>query len=287
MTGNSNRSQLTKMAAFVAFLILITVTGAIYYFFFKPEVDSVAQNAPLNSKIVTIEEKIELVSEINAPSGIAYDDEHERFLVITDDYRFFVLNADLNEVLFESTFQDGVEKEGITYLGDDQAVILAENGTVVFMEDKGDNNWVEGTRTSFTPSGPLGSAAYDPLNQHIYTANKKGEKLIYKLDRQGNLIESFPLHLSEQITANRAYHLTTDYTVAGMTYRDGHLYLFSEAYSTIFKLDVASKEVKEVFGVQNMLESAGITAKDHNTFYLIGDAEYYLPRPPIYQVKLE
>jgi len=75
MTSNRKRSQLTKIAAFVTLLI---VTAAIYYLFFKPEVDSVAQNAPLNSKIVTIQQKIELPSEINAPSGIAYDDEHER-----------------------------------------------------------------------------------------------------------------------------------------------------------------------------------------------------------------
>lgn len=166
-------------------------------------------------------------------------------------------------------------------------MILAENGTLVFMEDQGDNNWVEQNRTSFTPSGMLGSAAYDAQNQHIYTANKKGEKVIYKLDRQGNLIEQFPLDLAEQITANRAFDLTNDYTIAGMTYRDGQLYLFSEAYSTIFKLDVASKDVTELFGVQDMLESSGITAKDDNTFYVIGDSEFYLPRPPIYLVRLD
>lgn len=282
MRGKKNRAQLTKIAAFV---VLLIVTGAIYYLFLKPEVDSVAQNAPLNSKTVMIEQEIELLSEINAPSGIAYDDEHERFLLITDDFHFFVLNAGLNEVLFESRFQDGLEKEGITYLGDHQAVILAEDGTLVFMADRGDNNWVEQKRTSFTPSGTLGSAAYDALNQHIYTANKTGQKLIYKLDRQGNLIEHFPLHLAEQITANRAFDLTIDYTIAGMTYHNGHLYLFSEAYSTIFKLDVVSKDVTELFGVQDMLESSGITAKDKHTFYVIGDAELYLPRPSIYLVR--
>ena len=284
MTSNSNRTQFSKIAAFVALLIVVV---AIYYFFFKPEVDSVAQNGPLNAQIVTIEQKIELLSEINAPSGLAYDDEHERFLLITDDFHFFVLNAGLNEVLFESRFQDGLEKEGITYLGDHQAVILAEDGTLVFMADRGNNNWVEQNRSSFTPSGTLGSAAYDAQNQHIYTANKTGEKFIYTLDRQGNLIEQFPLRLAEHITANRAYNLTNDYTIAGMTYHNGQLYLFSEAYSTIFKLDIASKEVTEVFGVQNMLESSGITAKDEHTFYIIGDAELYLPRPSIYVVRLE
>ena len=146
---------------------------------------------------------------------------------------------------------------------------------------------MEQKRTSVTPSCTLGSAAYDADSQHINTANKTGEKLIYKLDRQGNLNERFPLHLAEQITANRAFDLTNDYTIAGMTYRDGQLYLFSEAYSTIFKLDIANKEVTDVFGVQNMLESSGITAKDGHTFYVIGDAEFYLPRPSIYLVRLE
>lgn len=277
----------SRFTQIVVFITLLVVTSAIYYLFFKVEVDSVAQNAPLNSKLVSVEQKIDLIEGINAPSGIAYDEQHERFLVITDDYHFFVLNTELNEILFQHKFQDRIEKEGITYLGDHQAVILAENGTLVFMEDSGDNNWRERERVSFTPSGMLGSAAYDSVNQHIYTANKRGEKLIYKLDREGNLIERFPLHIAEPITANRAYDLTNDYTIAGMTYRDGQLYLFSEAYSTVFQLDVGSQEVTEVFGVQNMLESAGITAKDEHTFYVIGDAEYYLPRPPIYVVKLK
>jgi uncharacterized protein YjiK len=281
-------TQTTKFVATSLLIALLMVAGGLYYLFLMPEVDSVAQNAPLDSKIVSIEQQIELESQITAPSGIAYDYDHQQFLVITDNSEFFVLKEDLSEVRFKSTLQDRLEKEGITYIGDNQAVLLSEDGTVLFMQESEEHKWVESRRQAkhFAPSGPLGSAAYDRVNQHIYTANKRGEKVIYQLDREGKLIDSFPLRLSDQLTAQQAYDLTTDYTVAGMTYSDGYLYLLSEAYSTIFKLNVETREVDELFGVNEMLESAGITAKDQHTFYVIGDAEAYLPKPPIYQVRL-
>jgi hypothetical protein len=70
-----------------------------------------------------------------------------------------------------------------------------------------------------------------------------------------------------------------------MTFGNNHLYIFSEAYSTIFKFNPESKRVVAVYGVNDIHESAGITLKE-GVAYLVGDFESYLPAPSFYKVDI-
>ena len=82
----------------------------------------------------------------------------------------------------------------------------------------------------------LGSLAYDPVNERLYSAGKEGKKIIYKINRDGKLLRSIEFSVGD-ISAKREFDIAKDYTIAGMAFGNQHLYIFSEAYSTIFKFN--------------------------------------------------
>jgi uncharacterized protein YjiK len=275
------------------FVILLTGGGLIYLLFFQQEVDSVALNGPLEVKIISLNMQLPLQEQIQLAAGIAYDNDNGRFFISTDEPHtlftkheayIYVLNTNLNKI--ETTIKlipDG-DLEGITYIGENTIAVASELGTLLYLHDEGGNKFVEQKRVSIFSDGQdhkLGSLAYDTSNQHLYTAEKEGKKTIYKLNREGTLLDSFEPQLADHIISKRAYSLDTDYTIAGMTYADGYLYIFSEAYSTIFKFRITTQKVEEVIGVDQLPEAAGITVKD-NQFYFVGDFEDYLPAPQIH-----
>lgn len=87
------------------------------------------------------------------------------------------------------------------------------------------------------------------------------------------------------IAVKRKFNMNKDYTIAGMTYGNQHLYIFSEAYSTIFTYNPETKQLATVYGVKDIHESAGITLKE-GVAYLVGDFEDYLPAPNFYKVNI-
>jgi uncharacterized protein YjiK len=226
-------------------------------------------------------------------ADIAYDDVNDRFFITTDQPHsfiesskayFFVLNHQLDTIEFEIEMQADGDLEGVAAMDGNTAVVVSEPGTLIYLVDEGDDQFIVEKSVSIFNDGKshkLGSLAYDNDQQHLYTAEKEGEKTIYKLDADGNLLESFELEPADHIPASRAYSLASDYTIAGMTYADGYLYIFSEAYSTIFKFNIETRKIEEVFGVDQLPESSGITLKQ-NDFYIIGDLENYLPKPSIH-----
>ena len=178
--------------------------------------------------------------------------------------------------------------EGITYIGNNEIGIISEIGTLYFLKEK--NKQWELTKTISLPKGDakykLASLAYDSKNQYLYTAQKEGEKTIFKMDRDGNLLDSFNLEVKDNLeNTNANASIDDDYTISGMTFNNDHLYIFSEAYSTIFKFNPKTKHVDNIYGIENIHESAGITIKK-GSIYLVGDFESYLPTPSFYQVDL-
>jgi len=121
-------------------------------------------------------------------------------------------------------------------------------------------------------------------NERLYSAEKDGEKIIYQISRSGKLMNSFEFSVGN-ITSKREFDINKDYTIAGMAYDEQHLYIFSEAYSTIFKYDPDTKKLISVYGVNKMHESAGITLKE-GVAYSVGDFESYLPAPSFYKVDI-
>ncbi|MDG2339153.1 MAG: hypothetical protein P8N94_14390, partial [Gammaproteobacteria bacterium] len=154
-------------------------------------------------------------------------------------------------------------------------------------ENKDDNEW-ENTHSVSVFNGDgnhkLGSLAYDPINKLLYSAEKEGQKIVYTFTREGLLIDSIEFNV-DGMEQKREFDLDNDYTIAGMSFANQHLYIFSEAYSTLFKFDPATQHTVAAYGIEDVHESAGITMKD-GAAYLVGDFEDYLPAPNFYKVTI-
>ena len=282
---------------FIFLLLLLAISVIVVYsFFFAKEVDDVAENGPIQSEIVSVTNTVPLFEGVLA-AGISWDYEQDRFFISTDEPHslltkniasFYVVNAALNQIEYKKELKVDGDLEGIAYIGNAEVAIISELGTIYYLKEREDE-WEETHKVSVFDGDEkhkLGSLAYDASNKLLYSAEKEGEKIIYQISRRGELLERFAFDIGT-IEAKREFDIDKDYTIAGMAYsnQNQHLYLFSEAYSTIFKYHPETKQLSAVFGVNNIHESAGITLK-RGEAYLVGDFESYLPSPNIYRVSL-
>ncbi|MGB1251466.1 MAG: hypothetical protein ACPG8W_12675 [Candidatus Promineifilaceae bacterium] len=287
---NKQISLFKTIIGIIGLSILLGGGYFIYGSFFQREVDSMARNAPIESTIISINKRQPMPVAVGLAAGIAYDSDNDLFFISTDqpqtlrnipEAQVHVLNSDLDTVEATTLLTTDGDLEGIAYIGNSTAVAISEIGTLIYLQYDGAGGLVEQRRVTAlddTATHKLGSLAADPVGEHLYSAEKEGTKTIYQFDYAGNLLNSFELTIPDSFASSRAYSLDTDYTIAGMTYADGFLYIFSEAYSTIFKFDLASQQVTEVIGVESLPEVAGITAKGGELVF-VGDFESYLPTP--------
>lgn len=128
----------------------------------------------------------------------------------------------------------------------------------------------------------LGSAAYDPKTNTLFTAQKKGNKKLYRINLATRETEIFDMYLSPELIVadGRDWH---EFTIADLDYSNGMLTANSEAFSSILRFQTDGK-VTDVYGVTGINEASGLTFRD-NKLVLIGDAENYLPDPPVYLIE--
>jgi uncharacterized protein YjiK len=273
-------------------VVLIAVLG--YFILFTKEVDDIAENGPIQSEIIPKMDQIPLFENMLA-AGISWDYDNDRFFISTDQPHglftgkvasFYVTNTTLDQILYKKDLDTDGDLEGIAYIGNNEVAMISEVGTIYYLEEN-NNEWKEIRRVSiFNENGKhkLGSLAYDPVNERLYSAEKEGRKIIYQISRNGKLLNSYEFSVGN-IAAKREFNINKDYTIAGMTFGNQHLYIFSEAYSTIFKYNPETKQVDSVYGVKNIHESSGITMKE-GVAYLVGDFENYLPAPSFYKIDI-
>lgn len=276
----------------IILIFLMIIFG--YIVFFTKEVDDVAENGPIQSQIISKIDQIPLFEGMLAAS-ISWDFDKDRFFISTDQphglFRdkiasFYVANDSLDKIIYKKDLVTDGDLEGVAYIGEAEVAIISEVGTLYFLKEIGDEWEVTNKVSIFNGNGKhkLSSLAYDPVNKRLYSAEKKGRKIIYQISRDGNLLNSFEFDVGDVVT-KREFSMNKDYTIAGMAFDNQHLFIFSEAYSTIFKYNPEDKQLTAVFGIKNIHESAGITLKN-GIVYLVGDFEDYLPAPNFYKVKL-
>jgi hypothetical protein len=283
-----------KKYLIIGTILIVSILIVGYFVITQKEVDDVAENGPIQSEIIPILDQVPLFENVLA-AGISWDYDNDRFFISTDQPHgifvgnkasFIVVNADLNQITYKKEFETDGDWEGIAYIGKNEVAIISEVGTIYYLKENG-NEWIEASKVSiFNSNGKhkLSSLAYDPENEYLYSAEKEGKKIIYQISRSGEMINSFEFSVGN-IAANREFNIDKDYTIAGIAHGNQHLYIFSEAYSTIFKYNPETKQVIRVFGVNKMHESAGITLKK-GVAYLVGDFESYLPTPNFYKVEI-
>ncbi len=252
-----------------------------------PEVDPDPANAPIEQMVMVEAKQVPLTTVVANPAGIVFLPDSNTYLVSTDDRAIVELTADFSSVISSRTIpnspHDIGDTEGITYLGNDQGAAIGENGVIILIRRNG-KEWKETTRIpipGFKSGTQLGSATYDPVTGTIYTAQKKGEKTLYKIDVKNRTAETLPMSLGSTVK-ERLNRKWQEFTIAGLQIYKGRLYAISEAFSSLLVINTDGV-VEEVIGLTGINESSGITVRD-GVLTLIGDAEGYLPEPPIYLI---
>lgn len=262
----------------------VAVAGFIIWDYL-PEVDSDPSNAPVEIISMVSASAVPFTPVVANPAGIAFMPDSGTYLVSTDDRVIAEVQADFSTVLSSITLANNPhsigDTEGVTYLGNGKAAAVGENGVIVLLERNG-AVWEETERfpiTGFKNGTQLGSAAYDPATDTIYSAQKKGDKILYKIDLNSRTAAAAPMRLGSAIK-ERSDRSWQEFTIAGMHFHNGRLYAISEAFSSLLVVS-ADGIVEDVIGLRGINESSGITLRN-GVLTLIGDAESYMPDPPIY-----
>jgi uncharacterized protein YjiK len=283
-----------KLTILTAVLLILT-TSLTCYFWFKKELDDVAQNGPLSTTSIDKKSSLPVFDSVLA-AGISWDFDNDGYFVSTDqphtllpsnEAQLLVVDQQLSTILQTITLPTDGDLEGVAYIGNGEVAAISEVGTLYYFKQDETGRWALANSVMAFANNKvrkLASLAYDPQNQHLYTAEKEGTKTVYQLSRSGEQLSRFELSIDHLKSASSA-SLSDDYTVAGMAYRDQALYFFSEAYSTLFQYDLNRRMVTQAFGINNIHESAGVTFR-HDTLVLVGDQENYLPPPQFYKVDM-
>jgi len=255
------------------------------------ELDADPSHGPVVAAMIQVDEIIPLTTAVQNPAGIAFIADTGTYLISTDDSVLHEVSHDFSAVLSSLTFdisRDGIaigDTEGVAHIGDDRAVAISENGVLLHVQRHADGTWAERRRIvirGLDPSLQLASAAYDPVTGLRYSAVKTGPKLLYAIDPDSGDLRQTPLVLADHLTMKRGRAWAPEFTVSGLVLVDGRLLALSEAYSSLLTLGTDGT-ITAVTGVQGMEESAGITS-DGRGVVILGDAEPYLPDPPIYRL---
>ncbi len=266
---------------------LLVVMGGVYFQFFAKELDANADNSPIKSQKVRLQKKVLMDKSLSLAAGIAYDQYHDRFFVSTDlphtlfpkqEAQVFMLDKNLQKIQAPFALKTAGDLEGIAVIDKTTLKVLSDTGELFTVSVGQDNSMtVVATNSVFSDKAPhkLSSLAFD--GKYLYSAEKEGEKIFYKLSLDGELIKQFKL---------KDFPAEKEFTVAGMTLRGGFLYVLSEAYSTLFKVDLSDETIVTSAGIQQMNECAGITT-DETLFYCVGDAESYIPEQNFFVFEME
>ena len=172
---------------------LVVLVGLVSYFLlFGEEVDDNSQNGPIQVEPISVLEQIPLFEGVLA-AGISWDYDKDRFFLSTDQPHrlfaekiasFYVINNTLDKILVTKELNTDGDLEGIAYIGDGEVAAISEAGTIYYLKENEDNNEWENTHSVSIFNGggshKLGSLAYDPINKLLYSAEKEGEKIVYR-----------------------------------------------------------------------------------------------------------
>lgn len=268
---------LLSAAAFGAFIIYDRI----------PEVDPIPANGPL-AELQTLEgSTVPFDAAVRNPAGIAWMADSGTFLISTDNRVVAEVTADYGTVLTQITLPSNPlgtgDTEGVAYLGDGVAAAIGERGVVVMLQ-RIDNGWEETERyaiAGMVAGTQLGSAAYDPATNTLFTAQKTGQKRLYVINLDTRDVQIVDMALSPDVAVIEGRDWA-EFSIAGMGFADGALFANSEAFSSLLTIQTDG-EVTAIHGINNINEASGLTVRDEQ-IVLVGDAESYLPTPPIYLV---
>lgn len=268
-------------------LLGIGAIGAFAIYDRIPEVDPIPTNGPIAALQMKEGRSTRFGAAVPNPAGISWMPDSGTYLVSTDDRVVAEVSADYGTVLSQITIPASPlgtgDTEGVAYLGNGRAAVVGENGVVILLQ-RTDSRWKETDRfpiEGMVAGSQLGSAAYDPTTNTLFTAQKTGAKRLYRIDLDTRNVDVVDMVLTQElkVTDGRDW---SEFTIAGLGFADGELLANSEAFSSVLTIQTTGI-VTAVHGIRNINEASGLTVHD-DKIVLVGDAESYLPEPPIYLV---
>ena len=270
-----------------AALLSASAFGAFTIYDRIPEVDPIPTNGPL-AQLQTMEgNSVPFEAAVRNPAGITWMADSGTYLVSTDNRVVAEVSADYSLILSQITLPANPlgtgDTEGVAYLGNGNAAVIGERGVVILLQ-RADSGWEETERFSIdgmVAGTQLGSAAYDPATNTLFTAQKAGEKRLYRINLDTHQVDVIDMALSPDLMVADGRDWT-EFTIAGLGFAHGELLANSEAFSSVLTIQT-SGEVTAIHGITDINEASGLTFHGDQVV-LVGDAESYLPEPPIYLV---
>ena len=261
--------------------------ATLYRLFNYERIETDPRSGPIPAKLLQPTMILAIPEEIRAPSGISYQPDLAKFAVVTDDNELFLLNHSLDEISFRTDIEFEAEVEGVVFLDDSRLALISEQGDLLFFDRTG-QEWVPGQTQlrawdKASWSHVFGSAAYDGQARELITGVKVGVNELYRLGLDGSLSKTISAVPDSQLLISAPSALGR-YTIVGLVASGSALYLLSEQYSTVLRLQAGT--IDRAWGLQGVGELSGITIKD-GLFYVLGDFEENQPKPPVYVFSLE
>lgn len=268
-------------------IVGVAAFGAFTVYDRIPEVDPIPANGPIAELQMKDGSSAAFGAAVRNPAGITWLADSRTYLVSTDDRVLAEISADYSTTIWQmilpaSPLGTG-DTEGVAYLGKNRAAVIGERGVVILMQ-RSNSGWEETERFAIkgmVAGTQLGSAAFDPSTNTLFTAQKKGKKILYRINLETRDVDVINMTISPELKLKQSRNWS-EFTIAGLGFSDGVLLANSEAFSSVLTIQT-SGEITNIHGINNINEAAGITVHDDKVV-LVGDAESYLPAPPIYSI---
>lgn len=218
-----------------------------------------------------------LPAGVRKPACIAWDEEDERFLVVTDELELLVLDGRLETVLARRTIDALHDIVGVAGRGQGRAVLVDRDGNLVL------SNWKR--RAVMRVARRWETGAHHAVGAAALTGGEvtlgflSGPPGLFVEDLGGALRARLELTAGEGLEIESERKLSR-YRLTGMASHSGSLYLYSRAYNTLFRA-TPKGVVTEAWGLQGVREGVDIAVRDGLVYVLAATA-----RPRVYVVRL-
>ncbi|MEO0570494.1 MAG: hypothetical protein AAF039_02240 [Bacteroidota bacterium] len=214
----------------------------------------------------------DLPSTLKQPSGVDFNEDKKTFLVVTDQAEIMELTNEFKEINSSATIsnkpllfrQGSVESidfyENKAYIGGDLGKIeLWEEQSGVW---KRTGSITPRERTDVNYSAE--ALAIHPETGDIYLGNNDKITII---DQQGNYVSE--IALKGEVKDGRSI---SEYIIAGLDFHKNTLYVLTEYHSAILSVDYSTGIITEIYGLEGMVEGAGLAVTD-SAYFVVVDHE--------------
>lgn len=241
------------------------------------------------SEYVTADPAFQLPAAIEQPSGIAFVEDANRFFVATDQAELFVLDNALTTIHSRKVLsrQLLVNRQGsveaATAIDADRAVVAGESSMLELWRWAADDNWYRDAvleLSGYDGEMEFSGVAYNHDADEYFLATDE-EFGVLVLDAAGAVVRTIDLGDGLDLKAGRDL---SEFSISGLDYANGRLYVLTETYNTIFVVDPA-RGIERVIGVEGGGQLAAIAISNGRAFMPV-DHNWDEDRPPLFVVDL-